>query len=316
MEILSFREQNFFLTSSGNYRFGVTSIMPVNTRPKAIVQLITGMAEHAGRYREFAGFLAENGIGVFCADHPGQGSTAGKESKFGVIAKTRGWEIMLENIRALYTHIRKTHPEIPVYIFGHSMGSVLARHFTAVYPVYIQGLILSGPFETPSSILKLSRLIIKVLILFSGAKTKSRWFNKVFYGQLNRHFKPRPTMFEWISSVREEVDAYDADPGCGFFCSNAFYNNLFKGISAMKKSQHNLKYRKTLPMLILSGQDDPVGNFGKDAVKIHGEFYRQRFQNLTLKVVPHGRHELLREAGKERTYLYLLDWMNEHLVTR
>lgn len=314
MDILPYREQTFFLTSSGNYRFGVINIMPAGSKPNAIVLVITGMAEHAGRYREFAAFLAENGCGFFSADHPGQGTTAQKEAKYGKISRSRGWEIMLDNIRALYTHIRKTHPEIPVYVFGHSMGSVLARHFTAVYPVYIQGLILSGPFETPAPVLRISKLIIRILILIAGSGSRSGWFNRLFYGQLNRHFKPRPTRFEWISSVREEVDLYDADPACGFFCTNAFYYNLFKGISAMRKAQHNLKYRKTLPVLILSGQSDPVGHFGKDALKIHRDFFRQNFQNLTLKVM-HGRHELLREADKEKTYRFLLDWMTEHLST-
>lgn len=315
MEIPSHNEQSFFLTSSSNYRFGVTSIMPAREKPRAVLLLITGMAEHTGRYREFASFLAGHGIGFFSADHPGQGTTAGNQSKYGMISKTRGWETMLENIRSLYTHIRKAQPEIPVFIMGHSMGSVLARHFMAVYPVYIQGLILSGPFETPTALLNLSKTLVRLLALFTGSRSKSNWFNKLFYGNLNRHFKPRPTLFEWISSVREEVDAYNNDPGCGFYCSNAFYYSLFTGIFAMKKSQHNLKYRKTLPLLILSGQADPVGNFGKDALRIHQGFYRQKFQNLTLKVM-HGRHELLHEAEKGKTFYYLLNWMEGHLSSR
>jgi alpha-beta hydrolase superfamily lysophospholipase len=315
MEVPAHNAQSFFLTSSSNYRFGVTSIMPAREKPRAILLLITGMAEHAGRYREFGSFLAGHGIGFFSPDHPGQGITAGKPSKYGQVSKTRGWETMLENIRSLYTHIRKAQPEIPVFIMGHSMGSVLARHFMAIYPVYVKGLILSGPFETPPAVLHLSKTLIRLLILFSGYRTKSRWFNKLFYGNLNRHFKPRPTPFEWISSVREEVDAYHADPGCGFFCSNAFYHALFTGISAMKKAQHNLKYRKTLPLLILSGQADPVGSFGKDALRIHKEFFRQKFQNLTPKVI-HGRHELLHEAEKAETFRYLLNWLEENLGSR
>lgn len=312
MERAAANQQTFFLTSSGKQKFAVQSLLPAVGKPKAIIQLIPGMAEHAGRYAAFAGFLAENGYGFFSADHPGHGLTAGNESNFGLVSKTRGWESMLENIRALYTHIRKTRPEVPVYLFGHSMGSVLARHFAAVYPVYFQGLILSGPFETPPLTLTISRTINHLLILSSGSRAKSKWFNKLFYGNLNRHFKPRPTPFEWISAVREEVDAYHADPACGFHCSNGFYHSLFMGIGAMQTAQHNLKYRKTLPLLILSGQNDPVGSFGKDALKIHETFYKQKFQNLTLKVM-HGRHELLHEDEKEKTYLFLLNWMNENL---
>lgn len=287
-------------------------IFPSAGRLKAVVQIIPGMAEHTGRYREFAFFLAENGYAVYCADHPGSGISAGKEKNLGVLPVFKGWEVMLESIRALYTHIRQTHIDLPVFIFGHSMGSVLARHFTAVYPVYIGGLILSGTFETPGIIIKFSRALVGLMIKIQGGKTKSKWFNRLFYKNLNRRFRRGPTTFEWISSVREEVDKYVEDPWCGYDCSWGFYKSLFRGITATKRAQHNLKYRKTLPILNFCGQDDPVGNFGRDALKIHHYYFRQRFQNHTFKVF-RGRHELLHEENKEAVFFYLLDWLNNNL---
>jgi alpha-beta hydrolase superfamily lysophospholipase len=315
METQIIKEQTFFLNSSSQERFFVKSYLPATGKPKGILQIIHGMAEHHGRYHELGQFLAENGYGVFINDHPGHGQTAGSIERLGYISYSRGWEIMLENSRALYTYIRKSQPDIPLFLMGHSMGSILARHFIAVYPVYIQGLILSGTFETSNNILKLSHSFIRLQKLFLGSQRKSKWFNRFFYQNFNRHFEPRPTLFEWISSDRAEADQYVADPYCGFDCSIAFYNNIFKGISEMKKAHHNLKYRKTLPLLIFGGQDDPVGNFGKDAMKIHREFYKQRFQNLKVKVF-HGRHEMLHETEKEKVFIYLLNWVNEHLHTR
>ena len=302
----------FFLKSSRKRPFCVLGMIPRQTKVKAVVQIIPGMAEHAGRYREFASFLVENGYAVFCADHPGAGANVVKPNKTGLLPATRGWEVMLENIRALYTFIRKEHPDAPLFLFGHSMGSILARHFTAVYPVYISGLIMSGSFDTPSYILKPSRALVGLMIRLQGARTKSKWFNQLFYKNLNRPFRKGPTHFEWISSVREEVDAYVADPLCGYDCSWSFYKNLFKGITAMKQAQHNLKYRKTLPLLNICGQDDPVGNFGKDALKIHRDYYKQKFQNNTVKVF-RGRHELLHDKHKEKVFVYLLNWMEENL---
>jgi alpha-beta hydrolase superfamily lysophospholipase len=312
METEEILEQRFFLTSTSNKKFGVRSFLPAGKKPRAIIQLIHGMAEHSGRYSEFARYLAGQGIGLFGADHPGHGLSVTETEGRGVVSGTKGWETMLENIRALYTSIRKEHPDIPVFILGHSMGSALARHFMAIYPVYIQGLIFSGPFGMPAPLLRLLRMTVRGLILIHGSRAKSKWFNRLFYSSLNRYFKPRPTPFEWISSSRKEVDAYAADPGCGFECSNGFYRTLFMGIAAMKRSQHNLKYRKTLPVLILSGQDDPVGHFGKDALRIHQHFYKQRFRNLTLKVVPGGRHELLHEKDKQKIFEYLLNWLDNH----
>lgn len=304
------REQGFFLSSSTRNRFYVKSFMPANQRPKGIVLIITGMAEHVGRYRDFSCFLVENGYGVYAGDHPGQGKTAGTPEQTGFIDNKLSWQHTLENIRALYTNIRKNQPEIPVFLFGHSMGSVLARHFTALYPVYLQGLILSGGFLINNLVISFGINFLRLKILFEGRKKKSRWFNRMFYHQFNRHFKERPTLFEWISSESSEVEAYIADPYCGISYSNGFYRNLLKGIADTARAEKLLTYRKSLPVLIMSGEDDPVGHFGKDAIRIHKEFYKQNFQKLFLKIFP-GRHELLHEKNKELVYKYLLDWLNE-----
>ncbi len=306
------REDSFFLSSSTNQRFYVQSILPEKNKTKGIVVIIPGMAEHAGRYRDFACFLTKNGFGVYACDHPGQGQTAGSPDRTGFIEGHRGWQIMLENVRALYTFIRKNRPEIPVFVFGHSMGSILARHFTALYPVYIQGLVLSGSFMMGALPLTLALTLIRLKILFEGSKKKSRCFNKLFYWNFNRHFKARPTLFEWISSSRKEVDQYVSDPFCGFEYSNGFYRHLLKGIAATKRAEHLLTYRKSLPVLIMSGKEDPVGRFGKDAVKLHKKYFDQNFQNLSLKIFS-GRHELLHEQNKEAVYDYLLEWFEDSL---
>jgi alpha-beta hydrolase superfamily lysophospholipase len=315
MKLGNIREKTFLLASSNNFQFQAKSYYPEEKDPKAIVQIVHGMAEHMGRYHDFATFLAQNGVAVYLHDHPGHGEDAHQEGRLGIIPKRRGWEVMLENTRALYTHIRKKRPDIPLFLFGHSMGSVLVRHFTAVYPIYLKGLVLSAPFETPAWLLQISRTIVNVQAWFAGQRHRSKWFNRMFYGNLNRPFRKGPTRFEWISSQREEIDAYVNDPMCGFDCSIAFYNNLFKGIAAMRKAQQNLKYRKTLPVLILAGQQDPVGHFGKDAIRIHQDFYQQKFQNLTIKVFP-GRHELLHDSASEQLQHFFLNWIEECLTKK
>ncbi len=315
MEIQWVREEHFQLSSSSNERFYVSRWLPGKGKPRAIVLVIPGMAEHAGRYAPFARFMARNEYGVYSCDHPGQGLTAGQPAKAGLTPRRRGWEIMLENTRALYSHIRKTQSVIPVYLFGHSMGSVLARHFTAIYPVYTQGLVLSGSFIVPHGLLAMALGLVRLNILFAGHNKKSRWFNRLFYWSFNRHFRPRPTRFEWISSVRQEVDRYEEDPYCGMFYSNSFFLHLFKGIAATSRAERLITYRKSLPVLVLSGQDDPVGRFGKDAVKIHKAYYEERFQHLSLKIFP-GRHELLHEKNKEAVYSYLLDWFEASLKVK
>ncbi len=315
MDMPPVKRQEFFLKSSTKNSFYATSYMPSGRPLLGVVQIITGMAEHAGRYHDFAVFLAENGFGVYACDHPGQGKTAGTPDKIGVIASKRGWQIMLENVRSLYNHIRKSQPDAPVFVFGHSMGSVLARHFTALYPIYIQGLVLSGTFMMSSISLTLSINFIRLLIALQGSNKINPWLNTLFYGNFNRHFRDKPTLFEWISSNRSEVDTYVADPYCGFSYTNGFYLHLLKGIAQTKRAESLLTYRKTLPVLIMSGREDPVGKFGKDPDKIHKEYYKQHFQNLSFKLF-HGRHELLHETNKEDVYQYLLDWLTKSLDIR
>ncbi|MFO7978757.1 MAG: alpha/beta hydrolase [Bacteroidales bacterium] len=311
----SVREKFFYLESSNQFKFSAKSYYPEQDNPRAIIQIVHGMTEHMGRYHDFARYMASQGIAVYLHDHPGHGQDALRENRLGVIPWKRGWQVMLENTRALYTHIRKTRPEIPLFLLGHSMGSVLARHFMAVYPVYLKGLILSGPADLPSWQLNILRTITRLQGIFAAPHRKSKWFNRLFYHNFNRHFKERPTRFEWITSQREEADAYNNDPLCGFDCSVSFYNNIFKGMAAMKKTQHNLKYRKTLPLLIISGQQDPVGNWGKEAIKIHQDFYKQNFHYLTVKIF-NGRHELLHESIKQQVYEYLANWMDECLTKK
>ena len=312
MESQFVNKQSFYLNSPSDNRFHVDSYRPKNQKPKGVLLIITGMAEHAARYEDFSLFLVKNAYSVYICDHPGQGKTAGNPGNTGIITRQRGWQCMLENVRTLYTHVRKEQPEMPVFIFGHSMGSVLARHFTAIYPVYIQGLIISGSLVMSKTFLTLSLILVRLKILFEGFNKKSRWLNKLFYWSFNRHFKPRKTRYEWISSVRQEVVAYDEDPYCGFFLSNGFFREIFKGIAATHRAEALITYRKTLPVLIMSGKEDAVGRFGKDAVKLHKNYFQQNFQNLSLKIFS-GRHELLHEKNKKEVYEYLLDWLNHSL---
>lgn len=307
-------EESYFLQNTSGENFSVLCIMP-HGNPIAILQVLHGMAEHSGRYREFGFFLAKHGFGLVAADHPGHGKTAPDTEALGVLSPNNGWEIMLSNAQLLYTHIRTKYSYAPVYMLGHSMGSMLAQHLTAYYPVYIQGLMLSGSFQVSAMRVELLKAFLKLQGLFLGFKTKSRWFNKLFNHSFNRHFKKNNTGFDWISSSSEEVLKYMNDPFCGFNCSIGFFYNLSRGIKSTKKAGKRIKYRKTLPLLIFGGQEDPVGNFGKDAMAMHREFYKQRFQNLSVKIF-HGRHEMLHEKNKYKVYEYLLNWMLEQINTR
>ncbi len=304
--------ETFVLENNKGLKFFVRSFLPSSQKPKGVLQIFHGMAEHGGRYAEFASFLANNGFATYIADHPGHGLTAPSKKNLGVLEGKKGWNLMLKNQLKLLTHIRSKHTNTHVFLMGHSMGSILARHFTSIYPLYFKGLILSGPTETPKFQLKLGQALSSVLSSLFPDHQKIKWFNKHFYNNFNRHFKSPQTMFEWISSKREEVDEYVSDPLCGFDCSVGFYRNLFWGIKEMQKNNRNLTFRKSLPILIFAGDQDPVGHFGKDAVQIHASYYKQSFHKLSIKVF-NGRHEMLREENKQEVFEYILKWLDERI---
>jgi len=308
---VTFTEKLFFLQNASQGKFFVMSIMPSEGIPLGIIQIMHGMAEHALRYRELGIYLANHGFGLVAADHPGHGQSAVNPEHLGLMPPN-GWEVMLDNAHNLFFHIRTNYSDVPVFLFGHSMGSVLAQHFAAYYPVYLQGLILSGSFQVPTVNLLLMNAFVGLQSLIWGQDKKSKFFNRLFFSKFNLKFNQGTTGFEWISSNNDEVMSYVKDPFCGFDCSIGFYRNLGRGILEMKKNNQKLKYRKTLPLLIFSGDEDPVGNYGKDAIAIHEYFYKQHFQNLSVKIF-HGRHELLHDTNKNKVFEFLLNWMLEHL---
>lgn len=282
------------------------------TKIKAIVQINHGLAEHSGRYLDFARYLCTMDYGVYIHDLPGHGETASEIRKLGVFPWKKGWDSMLNSIHAVNKSIRKKYPDTPVFIMGHSMGSLLTRHYNATYPMYFKGMILSGTSDPQITTLKISRLIIKTIKLFYRASHKSKWVNQYFYSHFNKTFDKQDTYMNWLSSDKEAVARYNDDPYCGFDLSLAFYKNLFEGSLQLLRVEQRLKFRKNFSTLIISGQQDAVGDFGQGPKTLHKKMKDQGFLNTTLMLVP-GRHELLHETNSQDAYEAIAKWMNDRI---
>ena len=249
-----------------------------------IIQIVHGMTEYALRYDYFAERLCEQGYMVYAHDHRGHGETAGSDDERGYIADNEGFDILVEDAKELTDIIKKDNPDLPIIIFGHSMGSFVSQRYIELYGKEIDGLILSGTNGKPQLHTKLGILISGIEILLRGRKAKSKLMDKLSFGDFNSNFKPNRTNYDWLCSVDEEVDKYIASSMCGFICSTSFYYDLIRGLWKIHKEKNLNSIPKNLPILIFAGDKDPVGNFGKGIINLYECYKRLGIKNVKYKL--------------------------------
>lgn len=275
-----------------------------------IIQIVHGMTEYALRYDYFAERLCEQGYMVYAHDHRGHGETAGSDDERGYIADNEGFDILVEDAKELTDIIKKDNPDLPIIIFGHSMGSFVSQRYIELYGKEIDGLILSGTNGKPQLHTKLGILISGIEILLRGRKAKSKLMDKLSFGDFNSNFKPNRTNYDWLCSVDEEVDKYIASSMCGFICSTSFYYDLIRGLWKIHKEKNLNSIPKNLPILIFAGDKDPVGNFGKGIINLYECYKRLGIKNVKYKLYKYGRHEMLNEKNKDEVIDDILEWIS------
>ena len=277
-----------------------------------VVQISHGMAEHALRYKNFASFLSDNGFAVYANDLRGHGKTAGDLENVGFVQPNIGWDKFVSDFKEINLMIQERHKDKPYFVFGHSMGSLLIRKFLLDTNNGLKGAILSGSPENPGIVGNMGFLATKVLMLFNPAKSPSPFMDNLSFGAFNKIFKPNRTKFDWLSRDNDQVDKYVADPYCGGVFSLGFFHELLRGIAFVSKQKNINKTSADLPILIFSGEKDSVGNNGKSVAELLIRYKRSGLHDVTLKLFPDARHEMLNETNKKEVYHYILEWIECH----
>jgi alpha-beta hydrolase superfamily lysophospholipase len=283
-----------------------------NSKIRAVVQIVHGMAEHAARYVDFAGFLTKNGIAVYADDHRGHGRTAGSLDNVGFFAEKDGWDLVVNDEFELTQKIKKENPGLPVYLLGCSMGSLMIRDYIFKNSDYINGVILSGTSCDPGIMAIFGKLIAKCQIWQNGFKAKSPLLDKLSFGKFNSYFKPNRTPFDWLSTNEENVDRYIADPYCGSVFSAGFFYDLIYGVKKVNLFKNIIKVSKNLPILLISGEKDPVGDFTKGVMKVFNDYKKAEITDVNYKFYSGFRHEILNETNRNEVYQDIMDWLNKH----
>jgi alpha-beta hydrolase superfamily lysophospholipase len=287
------------------------------SQPGCILQVVHGMMEHSGRYVEFARWMSGKGIGVYINDHPGHGKNLNYipgerhvgDDIHGHFGDRNGWKKCLDILHSMTLRIHEENPGIPVFILGHSMGSVLVQSYLRRFSRDVSGAILSGPFQQPGLLLNSGIALVDILSLLRGRRHRSRLLKDLGYGSYSKYFKPKRTEFDWLCSDPGVVDEYVNDPYCGFPCTIAFYSDFFRGI---RENVSPAGIDPKLPMLIFAGKNDPTGHFGKDPEKIADYYRLNGVKSVDMQIWPDGRHEMLNETNKAEVWEYIRIWIQNH----
>lgn len=287
--------------------------VPDHGAPKAVLQLVHGIAEHIGRYDRFARFMSDHGYLVCAEDHLGHGNTPENAEDLGYTADKDGWVKMTDNVRALHERITPQYPGIPYFILGHSMGSFLTRSYLIRYPGTVDACALLGTGQQPESVLRAGLAACRLEQIRLGRRGRSKLLQSLCFGAYNSQFKPNRTESDWVCSVDEVVDAYIADPFCQVMPTVTLMRDMLTGIRFNQQAENLAKMDKTTPVFFLSGDQDPVGSNGKGVRAAYQSFLDAGCSHVRLKLYPGGRHEMLNEHNWQDVYDELLSWFDQQI---
>ncbi|MGX7030006.1 alpha/beta hydrolase [Vagococcus zengguangii] len=303
-------KKEFYFSSSRQQKKIHAIIWLPDYQPKGIVQIVHGMAEHIERYTKFADFLTKNGWGVIGHDHLGHGQSVTELSDYGYFDKSNGTGVLIEDTYRLTTIIRKKFPNTKLVLLGHSMGSLIARNYLKKYSNAVDASILMGTSAGRVD-LNLGLSLAKQLNRFSPKKINPK-LDKVAFGSFNKSFS-EDSKFNWLSKNQQNVQKYEQDKLCGFtFTNNGFYTLFQLTKQANEKGWAN-SIREGLPILVISGEKDPVGEFGKGPRKVIADLRQSVHSKLTLHLYQELRHEILNEDDNDLIMNDLLGWIEKHV---
>ena len=281
--------------------------------PIAILQICHGMCEYIDRYDDFAGYLCDRGFYVVGNDHLGHGESVKDDDHYGYFHPSKGNTYLLGDMEEVRKTAAKKYPGIPYFLLGHSMGSFLTRQYMTLAGSELSGVIIMGTGNQPSAMLKVGKT------LSAAFAKKNTWFDrnttmaKIAFAGYNDKIENQRTLMDWLSRDEGIVDKYVEDPWCTFrFTLNGYYN-LFYSIEEAQNPRNVANMPKNLPLFIVSGDEDPVGNYVKGVVKVYAFYKNEGIEDVSIKLYEGYRHEILNEIGREIVYEDLEKWMKAHI---
>lgn len=307
------KKEFYFYSSSGLCKIHAASYLPIdNSKIKAIFQICHGMTEHFERYENFIEKLCNDGYAVYANDHLGHGLSVASKDDLGYFGEKDGWKSFIEDAHELTSIAKKQFPNLPVIFFGHSMGSFIARVYSFKYHEELAGSIFCGT-APPNPAIPVGKVFLNLVKTLSSSKLKSAMVSKAAFGAYNKKFDG-PTDYEWLSRDRSTIDAYMGDEYCGFLFTVVGYRDLISVLGECSSKNWFENFSKELPVLFISGTDDPVGNYGKGVKLVYDKLVATGKKNADMKLYEGARHEILNESAcVDEIYKDVLAWSQDVL---
>lgn len=283
------------------------------TQIKAILQISHGMVEFIERYDGFANYLNQKGIMVVGNDHLGHGQTAGCDDDLGYFCPKDMSKTVVDDLHSVMLAMKEKYPEIPYFLMGHSMGSFMARRFIMTYGKELTGAVISGTGLQPAAMLMTGKSIAGLIRIFKSDRYRSKLMQKICFSGYNKRIHPLRTPNDWLTRDTEIVDWYNQNKYCTFLFSINGYRTLFEVLTFVQKKENIKKIPSRLPLLLVAGGQDPVGNYGKNVREIYEYYKKLGVRDITCKIYEEDRHEICNELDKLTVYEDIAKWITDRI---
>lgn len=297
-----------FTSSDGKNTIYSEIYTPKNMAPRGVVQLVHGMIDYTGRYLDLAEALTANGY-VFAGHHQlGHGKSVMTADDYGYFAEKDGYKYVIEDVKLMNSYLRKTFPLLPIVILGHSMGSFISRMYVEEYPTTVQGIIIHGT-GGPNPLVGVGRGLAKLIKLLKGSRHRSKLIDDLAFGSYNKRYPKDEGHNAWLTRDAETITDRDTNEFTSFKFTDAGYVDLFTMLKESNSKKWFNSYPKGLPTLIMSGDMDPVGNYGDGPRYVYKQLMLNGATNVKLKMYEGARHELFKETNRQEVFADILEWL-------
>lgn len=306
-----YKQFNFQSSDASNSIFA-NVYYPKDSSPIGIIQIVHGMAEHIGRYEDFAKYFCERSYIVCASDHVGHGRSVKNEQDYGYFGTTDGGEIMVDDVRKLFEILINEYPDLPYFILGHSMGSFVLRKYITKYPDGLSGIIISGTGGS-NPLAKIGIKLAKRDLRKNGDRNRSKFIDNLAFGNYNKKIPNARTKFDWLTRDESIVDKYIEDDACGYIFTSSGFVSLLNIMYEVNLKGWADNVSEDLPIMFISGSDDPVGNYKKGVQYVYDMLKLSGVKDIKLLFYDNGRHEILNELNRAEVYTDIENWINKHI---
>lgn len=307
--------QNIFKSANGSSSITYYILVPEGVEARGVIQIAHGMCEYFSRYMVFAKYLCSLGFIVCGHDHLGHGASVSREAQLGFFAPKNGWKYLIEDMKTLTDLVRERYPGLPYFLFGHSMGSLLARLYLPAYGKPLAGCILCGTVG-PNPFAKTGMRLADGVVHSKGMTYRSAFLSRLAVGSFNRKFTDSPSMFSWLTRDPHVVALYQSDNKCNFVFTATGFRDLFTLVQRANSPRCFHTTPRHLPILLISGDKDPVGGYGEGVRSVARMYHAAGQKNVDVIFYRDGRHELINELNHLDVFGDVSRWLEDRLAEK